>query len=126
MLSGACVGSNTLEMSGQFYDLVLATIGMKRCFENEVEIGYASNSNDIKFWVLSPFDGGPATYGNGSQLMFAAADRESVKAFHRACLESGGKDEGSPGPRDYSAGYYGAYCRDLDGNKLHVFCICSE
>ena len=52
--------------------------------------------------------------------MFYADDKQAVQAFHEAILANGGSDEGAPGPRDYAEGYYGAYGRDLDGNKLHV------
>jgi len=73
------------------------------------------------FWVLKPFDGQAATFGNGTQVMFSAQAKEDIAAFHATALQQGGSDEGAPGPRDYSEGYYGAYVRDPDGNKLHVY-----
>jgi predicted lactoylglutathione lyase len=73
--------------------------------------------------VLKPYDGQPATLGNGTQVIFKAANKDQVQAFHQAAISLGGKDEGGRGSRDYQQGYYGAYCRDLDGNKLHVFRI---
>ncbi|MEM7069873.1 MAG: VOC family protein [Pseudomonadota bacterium] len=120
MLSGVCVGTNDLEKAGAFYDVLLETIGMTRRVSVENEIGYSSDGVDTTFWVLTPFDGNAANFGNGSQVMFAARDEESVQAFHAAAIKMGGTDEGLPGPRDYSPDYYGAYVRDLDGNKLHV------
>lgn len=33
----------------------------------------------------------------------------------------GGSDEGAPGPR--GSNFFGAYFRDLDGNKLAAFCM---
>ncbi len=123
MLTAACVGTNDLEKAGLFYDQVLATVGMQRHFKNEVEIAYSSDDGGLNFWVLTPFDGKSASFGNGSQLIFSAKNQASVNAFYQAALANGGTDEGLPGPRDYREAYYGAYCRDLDGNKLHVFCI---
>jgi catechol 2,3-dioxygenase-like lactoylglutathione lyase family enzyme len=120
MLNGVCVGTNDLKAAGAFYDDVLATIGMARLAEDEVEIGYGPPGGVASFWVLTPFNKGPATVGNGVQVMFAAPSQDGVHAFYKAALAAGGADEGRPGPRSYSAGYYGAYCRDLDGNKLHV------
>ena len=73
--------------------------------------------------MLKPYDGEPASFGNGTQVIFKAEDKDQVGAFYQAAIRLGGKDERAPGPRDYREGYYGAYCRDLDGNKLHVFCI---
>ena len=48
--------------------------------------------------------------------------REKVDALHAKALALGGKDEGPAGPRGDS-GFYAGYFRDLDGNKLNVFCM---
>ena len=54
---------------------------------------------------------------------FLAPDRPSVDQAHAAALTAGGVSEGAPGLRpQYHANYYGAYFRDLDGNKLGVCC----
>ena len=54
-------------------------------------------------------------------LAFAAASPAAVDAAHAAGLAAHGTDEGAPGERPYyGPGYYGAYLRDPDGNKLHV------
>jgi predicted lactoylglutathione lyase len=71
------------------------------------------------FWVLTPFNQQAASYGNGVQVTFQASSNDQVEAFHQMALALGGVDEGAPGYR-YRPDYYGAYCRDLDGNKLHV------
>ena len=121
MLAGVCVGSNDLEAAGAFYDEVLNVVGLERLVTVEGEIGYGPPGGTSQLWVLKPFNGAPATYGNGTQVMFTVPDEDGVRAFYEAAIRLGGTDEGPPGPRDYSEGYYGAYCRDLDGNKLHVF-----
>ncbi|WJS02485.1 VOC family protein [Roseibium aggregatum] len=120
MLSGVCIGANDLSAAGRFYDEVLATIGMKRFFSDPRELGYAGADGRISLFVLLPFDGRAATSGNGTQVMFYAPDAEAVRAFHAAALRCGGRDEGAPGPRSYHPDYFGAYVRDLDGNKLNV------
>ncbi|WP_206705547.1 VOC family protein [Marinomonas colpomeniae] len=68
---------------------------------------------------FKPFNKEPATVGNGVQISFQASSNEEVEAFYRAALALGGSDEGAPGYR-YRPHYFGAYCRDIDGNKLHV------
>lgn len=123
MLTGVCFGANDLSAAGRFYDEVLGAVGLVRRFQNEREIGYGKVGQDAQFWILKPFDEQPASCGNGTQVMFKAASQEEVRAFHTAALAQGGRDEGKPGIRDYQPGYYGAYCRDLDGNKLHVYLI---
>ncbi len=121
MLAGVCVGTNDLTAAGAFYDEVLATVGFERLVTVERELGYGAPGGETVFWVLMPFNGQPATFGNGTQVMFCLPDEAGVRAFYDAAIRLGGADEGGPGPRTYSEGYYGAYCRDLDGNKLHVF-----
>ena len=123
MLTAICLGTNNLKQAGDFYQAVLATINMVRAAEDELEIGFACADQPPSFWVLKPYDGEPATFGNGTQVIFKADNKAQVHAFYDVVLELGGKDEGVPGPRDYRESYYAAYCRDLDGNKLHVFCI---
>lgn len=120
MLSGVCIGTNDLEAAGEFYDAVLATVGMRCVLSESHEKGYAGNDGRITIWVVSPFNEQRATFGNGTQLMFYAPDAEAVRAFHSTALGCGGSDEGKPGPRSYHPDYYGAYVRDLDGNKLNV------
>ena len=123
MLTAICLGTNNLKQAGDFYQAVLATINLFRAHEDELEIGFACADTPPSFWVLKPYDGQTATFGNGTQVIFKAENKAQMMAFYQAAISLGGKDEGGPGPRDYQKGYYGAYCRDLDGNKLHVFCI---
>jgi len=120
MLSGVCIGTNDIAASGAFYDEVLATIGMQCVFIEADERGYAGADGKITFFILLPFNKQPATFGNGTQTMFYAPDVDAVQAFHAAAIRCGGTDEGLPGPRNYHPDYYGAYVRDLDGNKLNV------
>ena len=120
MLSGACVGTNDIKKAKEFYDGVLAMIGMKCHVNLEHELGYGPEEGDPNFWVVVPFNEKKATFGNGTQIMFQTHTEGAVQAFHEAALQFGGVDEGAPGPRKYAPNYYGAYVRDLDGNKIHI------
>ncbi len=119
MLVGVTLGSRDLHKAGEFYDQLLAVVGMERTMQVVGEIGYGSIGGTSCFWVLTPFNQKPATVGNGVQVTFQARSRAEVDAFHQQAIALGGTDEGAPGYR-YRPHYYGAYCRDLDGNKLHV------
>lgn len=121
MLLGAMLGTNDLTKAGVFYDGLLRTINMVRTMEVEGEIGYGVVGGESCFWILTPFNKESATVGNGVQISFQASSNEEVEAFYRAALALGGSDEGAPGYR-YRPHYFGAYCRDIDGNKLHVVC----
>jgi len=70
--------------------------------------------------VIKPFDGKPATVGNGVMVALVVDSKDKVDALHRKAMQLGGKDEGAPGPR--GEGFYAGYFRDLDGNKLNAFC----
>ncbi|WP_271274547.1 VOC family protein [Aliamphritea hakodatensis] len=119
MLLGVCLGTNDLPAAADFYDKVLGTLGMVRTMEVDNEVGYGPAGGPSCFWVLIPYDQQPATRGNGTQVTFQAGNNSLVEAFYQAAVKSGGSCDGAPGYR-YRPGYYGAYCRDPDGNKLHV------
>lgn len=120
MLVGACIGSNNLPVAKEFYDNVLSKIGMSCHVCLEHELGYGSNDGQPNFWVVTPYNEKEATFGNGTQIMFHTENQELVHAFYDTAIKMGGVDEGAPGPRGYAPNYYGAYVRDLDGNKLHI------
>ena len=71
--------------------------------------------------VMRPYDGNDATVGNGVMVALVVDSTDKVDALHAKALELGAQDEGAPGPR--GEGFYGAYFRDPDGNKLNFFCM---
>jgi catechol 2,3-dioxygenase-like lactoylglutathione lyase family enzyme len=74
-----------------------------------------------EFWVQTPYNGQPASVGNGTHFGFIATSREEVHAFYDAALQAGGKGDGEPGPRsEYGEPYYGCFIRDLDGHKVEA------
>ena len=123
MLHHVSVGSRDVARAVAFYDRVLKPLGYKRVMEfMPYAVGYGASKPE--FWVQVPADQREATVGNGVHISFAAATKNAVNAFHAAALAAGGKDEGKPGPRpDYGPDYYGAFCRDLDGNKIEAVLI---
>ncbi|WP_431300426.1 VOC family protein [Tabrizicola sp. BL-A-41-H6] len=117
------LGTNDLARAARFYDAALAALGIVRRFSDPDEVGYSHPSDaEIRFWVNHPFDGKPATVGNGSMPALIATSRAAVDAFHAAALANGGTDEGAPGLRPYGASFYACYVRDPDGNKLSAVC----
>ncbi|APG90116.1 VOC family protein [Sinorhizobium americanum] len=123
MLLYVTVGTNDLERAGAFYDPVVATLGFRRQRWDETEIGYGADGDvRVRFWVVTPFNREPATCGNGVSIALVAETRSAVDAFHAVALASGGTDEGAPGLRPFHAHFYGAWVRDLDGNKIAAVC----
>ncbi len=125
MIGYVTLGTNDLERARSFYDALLGEIGASRKMEFP-ETGftlYGTGERRPGLAVTRPYDGREATVGNGSMTAIAADSRATVDRLHAKALELGGTDEGPPGLRtpDGPGAFYGAYFRDLDGNKLCVF-----
>jgi predicted lactoylglutathione lyase len=125
MIGYVTLGTNDLDRAAAFYDDLLAEIGAARFMEEKQFIAWAVAPDQPAMSVTTPFDGNKATVGNGSMVALAVKNPEQVQALHAKALELGGADEGAPGPRGDS-GFYAAYFRDLDGNKLNAFCMTTE
>ncbi len=115
------MGTNDLPRAVAFYDALLGLMDAKHFFESERGVGWGTGPDKPMFSVMKPFDGEAATIGNGMMVALAAANQAQVDALHARALALGGKDEGTPGNR--GGNFYGAYFRDLDGNKLAAFCM---
>ena len=96
-----------------FYAKALATLG----YTNNMEYGEAAGFNDgenTDFWITSEKSVVP------THVAFRANSRQQVEAFYQAAMAAGGKDNGAPGYRDYSPGYYAAFVLDADGNNIEA------
>ena len=124
MIGYVTIGTNDLAKAAGFYDEVLSFFGGKRFMENERLIAWNAGEHSPGVGVCKPFDGNAASVGNGMMVSLMAAGPEQVNAVHARALELGGSDEGAPGLR--FGQFYGAYFRDLDGNKLCTFCMLPE
>jgi catechol 2,3-dioxygenase-like lactoylglutathione lyase family enzyme len=119
MIGYVTVGTNDLERAAAYYDALFAVIGAGRFMEEDQFVAWAASADSPGFAATKPFDGKPATVGNGMMVALAVDSKEKVHAVYEKALELGGTDEGPPGPRgDF---FYAGYFRDLDGNKLNVF-----
>jgi catechol 2,3-dioxygenase-like lactoylglutathione lyase family enzyme len=113
------LGTSNLARAARFYDAALAPLGLIRRATEDTELGYGlPDDRRTRLWITLPFDGRAATHGNGTMPAFVAPSQQAVDAFHKAALATGGTDEGAPGLRPYGPGFYAAYIRDPDGNKL--------
>jgi catechol 2,3-dioxygenase-like lactoylglutathione lyase family enzyme len=121
MLGYVTLGTNDLQKAASFYDAWLAEIGASRMMENDRFVLWSSSPKSPGLGVIKPYDRQPATVGNGVMAAIAVDEPAKVDALHRKGILLGAKDEGAPGPR--GGGFYAGYLRDLDGNKLNVFCL---
>ena len=99
--------------SKKFYQTVLASLGYK----NNMEYGESAGFNDgenTDLWISKAETVVP------THLAFVAKSQEQVQAFHKAALAAGAADNGKPGYRDYSPGYYAAFVVDPDRHNIEA------
>ncbi|MHB1870442.1 MAG: VOC family protein [Steroidobacteraceae bacterium] len=119
MIGYVTLGTNDLARGARFYDAIAAELGVGRMMQTDRYIAWGKSGAGTGIGLTAPYDGKPATVGNGVMVAFEARDRAQVERIYRLALSLGGQDEGAPGPR--GEGFYAAYFRDLDGNKLNAF-----
>jgi predicted lactoylglutathione lyase len=122
MIGYVTLGTNDLKRAVAFYDELLSVMGAGRFMEVEdIFVAWAVSPDKPGISVTKPFDGNPATVGNGMMVALAVDSKEMVHKVYDKAIELGGQDEGPAGPRGDE--FYAGYFRDLDGNKLNVFYI---
>jgi catechol 2,3-dioxygenase-like lactoylglutathione lyase family enzyme len=121
MIGYVTVGTNDLPRAARFYDELLALLGAKRFMEFDTFIAWSVAPDKPGIAATKPYDGNPATVGNGMMVALAVNSKEMVHKVYDKAIALGAKDEGPAGPRGDN--FYAGYFRDLDGNKLNVFCM---
>ena len=119
MIGYVTLGTNDLPRAAKFYDALTAELGVGRMMEFDTFIAWGTPGGGCGIGLTKPYDGNPATVGNGVMAAFEAADEAQVQRLYDIALANGGSDEGAPGPR--GDGFYAAYFRDPDGNKLNAY-----
>jgi predicted lactoylglutathione lyase len=119
MIGYITLGTNDFARAVKFYDALLGTIGAKRFMESDRFIAWSVSPTTPGFSVVKPFDGKAATVGNGVMIALVVDSCDKVDVLYKKAMELGGSDEGPPGNR--GDGFYAAYFRDPDGNKLNAF-----
>lgn len=119
MIGYVTLGTNDLPRAAAFYDKLAAELGTSRMMEGEGFIAWGEAGGATGIGLTTPYDGKPASVGNGVMVALAARDEAQVQRLYDIALANGGTDEGAPGPR--GEGFFAAYFRDPDGNKLNAF-----
>jgi len=119
MLGYVTIGVKDMGRAEGFYNALLAEIGAKQLFGQDRIKFYGTGPEDSMLAVCIPYDEEEAQPGNGSMVAIPGGSREGVDKLYAKAIELGATDEGEPGER--LPIFYGAYVRDLDGNKLCFF-----
>ncbi len=123
MLTVARYGTRDLPRAVTFYDALAELLGARRVLDRD-EVKAYKGADGGMFLIGLP-NAGEATYGNGTQVGFAAPNRATVDAVYAKAMALGGSCEGPPGLRgpEGPQAFYAAYFRDPDGNKIMTMCI---
>jgi catechol 2,3-dioxygenase-like lactoylglutathione lyase family enzyme len=117
MIDHVGINVSDYERSKSFYGKALAPLGYTLLMEPMDGIGGFGKDGKPDFWIAGIRE--PTTHN--VHVSLAAADRDTVDAFHAAALEAGGTDNGPPGLREhYHPSYYGAFVLDPDGNNVEA------
>lgn len=127
MIGYVTLGTNDLAAGAPFYDALAGELGIGRMMEFDSFIAWGEPGGGAGIGLTRPFDGNPASVGNGVMVAIEAKDPAQVDRLYDLALANGGSDEGAPGPRgeadERGMVFYAGYFRDRDGNKLNAFCM---
>lgn len=122
MIGYVTLGTNDLDRAAAFYDALLGEVGAKRMMESDSFIAWSGpQPEQAGIGLTKPFNGEPASVGNGTMVAIACDTPETVDRLYKKAISLGAADEGAAGPRGDN--FYAGYFRDPDGNKLNFFCM---
>ena len=119
MLGYATLGTSDMERAEAFYNELFAELGGKQLFGMDRIKFYGTSTDEPMIALCIPYNEEPHERGNGQMVAIPGGTREGVDKLHAKAISLGATDEGPPGER--LPVFYGAYVRDLDGNKLCFF-----
>jgi catechol 2,3-dioxygenase-like lactoylglutathione lyase family enzyme len=120
MIGYVTLGTNDLNKAAKFYDKIASGMGIGRFMESDTFIAWGAPGGGAGLGLTKPFDGNAMSVGNGVMVALAAKDKAQVDRIYNLALSLGASCEGPPGPRG-DGGFYAAYFRDPEGNKLNAF-----
>ncbi len=119
MIDHVSVAVRHLAASTRFYETVLATLGLAKLEQRSATIGFGKIYPE--FWINLRNAMEPVAAASGAHVCFRARTIEMVDAFHATAIAAGGSSDGAPGLRpQHGEGYYAAFVRDLDGNRIEA------
>lgn len=119
MLGYTTIGTTDLEKATAFYDALLEQVGGKQLMGLDRIKFYGTDAGGAMLAICTPADEGQQSCGNGQMIAIPGGSPEGADALYNKAIELGATDEGAPGQR--LPFFYGAYVRDLDGNKIAFY-----
>jgi catechol 2,3-dioxygenase-like lactoylglutathione lyase family enzyme len=119
MIDHVSISVRDLDRAARFYEAVLGAIGYARLRNRPATVGFGKRYPE--FWLNHRPSMRPAEPDTGTHICVRVPDVDAVQRFHAAALTAGGTSDGEPGPRpEYSEGYYAAFVRDPEGNRIEA------
>lgn len=120
MIDHVSVAVRDLAAATRFYEAVLGALGLTKLESRPATVGFGKTYPE--FWINLRAEMAPVAATSGAHICFRARSVELIDAFHAAALQAGGESDGAPGlrPHDGEGGYYAAFIRDLDGNRVEA------
>ena len=117
MIDHVSIAVRDLAAATRFYEAVLTPLGMTRLEARPATVGFGKSY--AEFWLNLRNDMSPP--GTGAHVCLRARSTEIVDAFHAAAIAAGGESDGAPALRPHHGeGYYAAFIRDADGNRIEA------
>jgi len=120
MIGYVTLGVADMDRAKAFYTELLADLGatMQADMGRIAMIGKSMDQPMIA--VCVPYDESDPQPGNGNMVAINPGSKEAVDALYEKAIALGATCDGKPGQRIPDV-FYGAYVKDLDGNKLAFF-----
>jgi catechol 2,3-dioxygenase-like lactoylglutathione lyase family enzyme len=125
MLDHTGIVVSDLPKARKFYDAVAKALGLGIVAPHKDFFLLGKGPGEIPYLWIGTIR--PSYWVEGSRaginqmhVAFAAKDQAMVDEFYRAAMAAGGRDNGKPGPRQFSEKYYGAFVLDPDGNNIEA------
>lgn len=125
MIDHVSVGVRDLQRAEAFYDAVLCAIGYSKLEVRSGTVAFGKKYSE--FWINHRPGMAAVSHDSGAHICLRAPSADMVDAFHAAALRHGGTSGGAPGLRpQHGAGYYAAFIRDPDGNRVEAVTFLSS
>jgi catechol 2,3-dioxygenase-like lactoylglutathione lyase family enzyme len=119
MIDHVSIAVRDLERAARFYEAVLGAIGYDKLEVRPATVGFGKKYPE--FWINLRATMSAVASDVGSHVGLRVRATELVDAFHAAALVAGGVSDGAPGLRpQHGDGYYAAFIRDPDGNRIEA------
>jgi predicted lactoylglutathione lyase len=113
MIEHVSVPAKNIAKAKKLYENALKPLGYKLAQAYDDAAGFKADGH-TSFWLVKHAKLTPI------HVALRAKSRKAVGDFYRIAREHGAKDNGKPGYRDYSPGYYAAFVHDADGNNIEA------